>query len=184
MSLINLPSRSSQKLSSSSVHLEDIPEGSPLYAELQAYLGKTIPRRYSNHFSGYNTSENVYNFSKMIIKHVISIEDRGISSMKERQKSLNKVPTNFTYWDYIHSFSKVLCYNNERHKHSWFIKVCSKIFDGQNPNCFMNWWSYHGPTIKILPDPFLKLYKEWVKVSPDLNKLYHTDNICYIKQIE
>ncbi|KAG5592677.1 hypothetical protein H5410_043191 [Solanum commersonii] len=27
------------------------------------------------HFSGYNTSENVYNFSKMIIKHIISVED-------------------------------------------------------------------------------------------------------------
>ncbi|KAG5579887.1 hypothetical protein H5410_050514 [Solanum commersonii] len=27
------------------------------------------------HFSGYNTSENVYNFSKMIIKQIISIED-------------------------------------------------------------------------------------------------------------
>ncbi|KAG5606964.1 hypothetical protein H5410_028456 [Solanum commersonii] len=27
------------------------------------------------YFPGYNTSENVYNFSKMIIKHVIHIED-------------------------------------------------------------------------------------------------------------
>ena len=36
------------------------------------------------HFSGYNTSENVYNFSKMIVKQIISIEDWGISSMKER----------------------------------------------------------------------------------------------------
>ncbi|WMV42590.1 hypothetical protein MTR67_035975 [Solanum verrucosum] len=36
------------------------------------------------HFSGYNTSENGYNFSKMIIKHVIHIEDWGISSMTER----------------------------------------------------------------------------------------------------
>ncbi|KAG5601110.1 hypothetical protein H5410_032480 [Solanum commersonii] len=36
------------------------------------------------HFSGYNTSENVYNFSKMIIKHVIHTEDWGISSMTER----------------------------------------------------------------------------------------------------
>ncbi|KAG5630940.1 hypothetical protein H5410_002657 [Solanum commersonii] len=104
--------------------------------------------------------------------------------MKERQMSLNKVPTNFTYWDYIHAFSKVLCYNNERHKHSWFIKVCSKIFEGPIPNWFLNWWSYHGPTIKILPDPFLKLYKDWVKVSPDLNKLNHIDHICYIEQIE
>ncbi|KAG5629163.1 hypothetical protein H5410_000880 [Solanum commersonii] len=50
------------------------------------------------HFSGYNTSENVYNFSKMIIKHVIHIEDWGISSMTERQFSLNKVMVNFTYW--------------------------------------------------------------------------------------
>ncbi|KAG5580761.1 hypothetical protein H5410_051388 [Solanum commersonii] len=45
-------------------------------------------------------------------------------------------------------------------------------------------WSYHGPTIKILPEPFHKLYKEWVKVSPDLNKLYHQEHICYFQQIE
>ncbi|KAG5591053.1 hypothetical protein H5410_041567 [Solanum commersonii] len=65
----------------------------------------------------YNTSENVYNFSKMIIKHVIHIEDWGISSMTERQFSLNKVMVSFTYWDYIQAFNKVLCYNNQRHKH-------------------------------------------------------------------
>ncbi|KAG5610322.1 hypothetical protein H5410_021603 [Solanum commersonii] len=130
------------------------------------------------HFSGYNTSENVYNFSKMIIKQIISIEDWGISSMKERKISLNKIPTNFTYWDYINTFSKVLYYNNERHKHTWFIKVCAKIFVDPIPNWFLNWWSYHEPTVKILPDPFLKLYKNWVKVSPDLNDLYHSDHVC------
>ncbi|KAG5580588.1 hypothetical protein H5410_051215 [Solanum commersonii] len=111
------------------------------------------------HFSSYNTSENVYNFSKMIIKQIISIEEWGISSMKERQINLNKIPTNFTCWDYINAFTKVLYYNNERHKHTWFIKVCAKIFVDPIPNWFLNWWSYHGPTVKILPDPFLKLYK-------------------------
>ncbi|KAG5606037.1 hypothetical protein H5410_027529 [Solanum commersonii] len=90
----------------------------------------------------------------------------------------------FTYWDYIGAFNKVLCYNNERHKHTWFIKVCAKIFANPIPNWFLNWWSYHGPTIKILPEPFHKLYKEWVKVSPDLNKLYHQEHICYFQQIE
>ncbi|KAG5570674.1 hypothetical protein H5410_060440 [Solanum commersonii] len=120
--------------------------------------------------SGYNTSENVYNFSKMIIKHIIHIEDWGISSMTERKFSLYKVMVNFTYWDYIQAFNKVLYYNNERHKHTWLIKVCAKIFINPIPNWFLNWWSYHGPTIKILPKPFLKLYKEWVKVSPDLNR--------------
>ncbi|KAG5580001.1 hypothetical protein H5410_050628 [Solanum commersonii] len=136
------------------------------------------------HFSGYNTSENVYNFSKMIIKHVIHIEDWGISSMTLRQFILNKVMVSFTYWDYIQTFNKVLCYNNDRHKHTWFIKVCAKIFANHIPNWFLNWWSYHGPIIKILPEQFLKLYKEWVKVFPDLNKSYHQEHICYFQQIE
>ncbi|KAG5629659.1 hypothetical protein H5410_001376 [Solanum commersonii] len=114
------------------------------------------------HFSGYNTNENVYNFSKMIIKQIISIED----------------------WDYINAFSKVLYYNNERHKHTWFIKVCAKIFVDPIPNWFLNWWSYHGLTVKILPDPFLKLYKNWVKVSRYLNDLYHSNHVYYKEQIE
>ncbi|KAG5615201.1 hypothetical protein H5410_015025 [Solanum commersonii] len=105
--------------------------------------------------NGYNTSENVYNFSKMIIKHIISIEDWGISTMKERQINLNKISMNFTYRDYIQAFDKVLYYINDRHKHTWFIKYVQRY----------------------LQDQFLI---EWVKVSPDLNELYHTDHICYI----
>jgi len=35
-----------------------------------------------------------------------------------------------------------------------------------------------------LPAPFLNLYKEWVKISPDLNKLYQQDHIPYLQQIE
>lgn len=248
----------------SSVHLEDIPEDSPLYAHLQAYLaaqkqkdtsvkqGDTfasiskddnddiksyekvskqemifllensdlqrkdepwkIFQRYLinglyypgesyktrsyyetilistgsadfQHFSGYSTDENVYNFSKIIIKQIISVEDWGISTMKERQISLNKNKMNFTYWDYIQAFEKVLYYNNDRHKHTWFIKVCAKIFTSAIPNWFLDWWSYHGPTIKILPDPFLMLYKEWIKVSPFLNDLYQADHICYPEKI-
>ncbi|KAG5581601.1 hypothetical protein H5410_052228 [Solanum commersonii] len=191
MSLINLHSKRAQKPTSSSVHLEDIPEGIPLYVELHAYLSQKekgdtfasiakddvddiksyekerrtledIPiylinglyfpsesyktRSYYEtilistgsvnfqHFSGYNTSEDVYNFSKIIIKQILSIEDWGIFTMKERQISLNKVPISFTYWDCINAFSKVIYYNNERHKHTWFVKVCSKIFDEPLPN--------------------------------------------------
>ncbi|KAG5628977.1 hypothetical protein H5410_000694 [Solanum commersonii] len=78
--------------------------------------------------------------------------------MTERQFSLNKVPMKFTYWDYI--------------------------FANPIPNWFLNWWSYHGTTIKILPEPFLKLYREWVKVSPDLNNLYHQEHVFYMQQIE
>ncbi|KAG5571138.1 hypothetical protein H5410_060904 [Solanum commersonii] len=192
MSLYNLNSRAQEK-ASSLIHLEDIPKSDPLYAQLQEFITQKqsdtfdsiakedvddikmyekrreeswkIFQRYLvnglyfsgesyktqkyyetllistsvefQQFSGYNTSENVYNFSKMIIKHVIHIEDWGISSMTERQFSLNKVIVNFTYWDYIQAFNK----------------------------------SYHGPTIKILPKPFLKLYRKWIKISPVLNKI-------------
>ncbi|KAG5619572.1 hypothetical protein H5410_004790 [Solanum commersonii] len=155
-------------------HLDDVPGIYPLYAQLQEYLSQkqgdnfaSIAKEeaddikyYEKHFSGYNTSENVYNFSKMIIKQVISVDDWGKSTMKERQISLNKVSMNFTYWDYIHAFDKVFIYNNERHKHTWFIKVYAKIFAEPIPNWFLNLWSYRGPTIKSLPYPFLKLYKE------------------------
>ncbi|KAG5570724.1 hypothetical protein H5410_060490 [Solanum commersonii] len=111
----------------------------------------------------------------MIIKQIIPIEDWGISSMKERQISVNKVPTNFTYWDYSNVFNKVLYYNNERHKHTWFIKVCAKIFVNPITNWFLNWWSYHDPTTKILPEPFLKLYKEWVKIHKWTPKVGFTE---------
>ncbi|KAG5579996.1 hypothetical protein H5410_050623 [Solanum commersonii] len=84
--------------------------------------------------------------------------------MTKSQFSLSKVMVSFPYWNYIQTFNKVLCYNNERDKHTWFIKVCAKIFANAIPNWFLNWWLYHGLTIKILPEPFLKLYKEWVKV--------------------
>ncbi|KAG5570747.1 hypothetical protein H5410_060513 [Solanum commersonii] len=111
------------------------------------------------HFSGigYSPHEKVYNFSKIIIIQVISVED----------------------W----AFDKVLYYNNDRHKHTWFIKVCAKIFAEPIPNWFINWWSYHGPMDQILPEQFLKLYKEWTKVSPDLNKLYLADHICWLEKI-
>ncbi|KAG5596002.1 hypothetical protein H5410_037234 [Solanum commersonii] len=49
------------------------------------------------HFSGYNTSENVYNFLKMIFKQIIYVEDWGISTMKARQTSLNKIAMTLTY---------------------------------------------------------------------------------------
>ncbi|KAG5577325.1 hypothetical protein H5410_057459 [Solanum commersonii] len=98
----------------------------------------------------------------MIIKQIISIEDWGISSMKES------------------AFKKVLYYNNETHKNTWFIKVCSKFFFDPIPNWFLIWWSYHGPTVKILPDPFSKLYKNWVKVSLELNDLYHST--CFTEE--
>lgn len=106
----------------------------------------------------------------MVIKQVISAADWGVSTMSERQVIVNQVKISYTYWDYIQAFHRSLYYNNPRHKHTWFIKVCAKIFSEPIPNWFINWWLYHGPTTKILPYAFNKLYKEWAKVSLFLTK--------------
>ncbi|KAK4708667.1 hypothetical protein R3W88_029592 [Solanum pinnatisectum] len=137
------------------------------------------------HFSTGNTPyEKSYNFSKFIIKQIISVEDWGMSTMKERRIGISNTRMNYTYWDYIRAFDVALHYNNDKHKHTWFVKVCAKIFAENIPNWFINWWSYHGPTIKIMPEQFLNLYKEWVKVSPDLNRLYQEDHVSWIEKID
>ncbi|KAG5599465.1 hypothetical protein H5410_030835 [Solanum commersonii] len=155
ISLINLNSKKSQSMASLSLHLEDILENSPLYAQLREYLSqkqsdtfafiakediddiksfekrkekpwKIFQRHLINglyfpgesyktrsyyesilintgsvefqHFSGYNTSENVYNFSKMIVKKIISIEDWEVGFTEEQILCLYRTFYN-NFWD-------------------------------------------------------------------------------------
>lgn len=70
----------------------------------------------------------------MIIKQIIPMEDWGVHFMIEKPILLNQSRVNCTYWDYIDAFDTVLYYNNERHKHTWFIKVCSNVFKEKLPN--------------------------------------------------
>ena len=254
-SLINSPVLTGETSSSTSrsIHLDDIPEDSPLYRQLQSYLntqkqGNTyatvanldylddiqhyekldkrrviflldntdiqrqdepwdILHRYLidklyfpgksyktrtfyenllvstgsveiNHFQANTSVETVYNFSKLIIRKILPIEDWGVNSMNDKPFLVNGVKLSCTYWDYIDAFENVLYYNNERHKHTWFIKICPKVFKDKIPNWFIHWWLYHGPTTKILPHDFLQLYKQWARVSPFLNKLYQANHIC------
>ena len=104
--------------------------------------------------------------------------------MRERQIIVNDISMNVTFWDYVQAFSKVLYYNNTKQKHTWFIKICTKVFEGIIPNWFLDWWSYHGPTIKILPDNYFQLYQKWKIVSPYLENLYKADHLCYPDEID
>lgn len=104
--------------------------------------------------------------------------------MQERHVSVNGVNMNFTYWDYIQVFHKNFYYNNNKLKHTWFIKICAKVFAKNLPNWFLNWWSMHGPTVKILPNNFLILYKEWAKVSPFITNLFLQDHVSSIEKID
>ncbi|KAG5621592.1 hypothetical protein H5410_006810 [Solanum commersonii] len=112
------------------------------------------------HFYPANTKK-VYNFSKLVVKRIISPEEWGMSTLKEL--------------DYIHPEQKV---PNANRKHSWFIKLCSNIFERNIPNWFCKWWTLYGPTMKILPESYKKLYLEWIDISPKLTRLQE-DNIFF-----
>lgn len=116
-----------------------------------------------------NSSSNVYNYSKLIIKKIISPEEWGLSTLKEKEFiSPQKMAVKYNYWDYVESFNKAILYQNSRQKHSWFIKICNQVYNHNIPNWFIHWWKFHGPSIQILPDPFKGLYEDWVKISPKL----------------
>ncbi|KAG5632683.1 hypothetical protein H5410_004400 [Solanum commersonii] len=131
------------------------------------------------HFYPPNTKK-VYNFSKMVIKKIIAPEEWGMCTLKELDyiHLEQKVAVKYNYWDYIDRFNKVLLYENANRKHSWFIKICSNIFDKNIPNWFCKWWTLYGPSVKILPESYEKLYLEWVDISPKLTRLQE-ENIFF-----
>ncbi|KAG5585430.1 hypothetical protein H5410_045864 [Solanum commersonii] len=118
------------------------------------------------------TPKRFINLSKMVIKNIIAPEEWVMSTLKELNYiySERKVAGKYNYWDYIDGFNKVLLYENANMKHSWFIKICSNIFDRNIPNWFCKWWALYGPSV-ILPESYKKLYLEWVDISPKLTSL-------------
>ncbi|KAG5619546.1 hypothetical protein H5410_004764 [Solanum commersonii] len=114
----------------------------------------------------------VYNFSKIIIKRVITPEEWGMSPLKERDyiHPKQKIVVKYNYWDYVDNFNKALLYENANRKHSWFIKICANVFTQPIPNWFCKWWTLYGPSIKILLDQYKNLYSEWIDISPKLIK--------------
>ncbi|KAG5590174.1 hypothetical protein H5410_040688 [Solanum commersonii] len=131
------------------------------------------------HFYSANTKK-VYNFSKLIIKKILAPEEWGMSTLKELGyiHLEQKIIVKYNHWNYIDGFNKVLLYGNANKKHSWFIKICSNVFDRHIPNCFCKWWTLYGPSVKILLESYKKLYLEWVDISPKMISLQE-ENIFF-----
>lgn len=142
-------------------------------------LIQTIPSCEFQHFYLANTRK-VYNFSKIIIKKILTPEEWGLSPLKELDyiHPEQKVAVKYNYWGYVDSFNKALLYENSNKKHSWFIKICLNVFDSQIPNWFCKWWTLYGPSVKILPEQYKSLYSEWIDISPKLMSLQR-DNIFF-----
>jgi hypothetical protein len=111
-------------------------------------------------------------YSKAVIKAVSPIQRWGINPQKSKVlniKTENRVPFQYNYWDYIEAFTKAFYYQNEKRKHSWFLKLCPYILtqDKEYPNWFYTWWSKFGPKPEYLPNeiqlalkPFTQLYSQ------------------------
>ncbi|KAG5619539.1 hypothetical protein H5410_004757 [Solanum commersonii] len=124
-----------------------------------------------------NTRE-VYNFSKIIIKKVITPEEWGMSPLEEKDYIHPEQKVVVKYWDYVDGFNKALLYENANKNHSWFIKICSNILTQPIPNWFCKWWTLYDPSIKILPKQYKSLYAEWIDISPKLINM-EQDNIFF-----
>ena len=126
-----------------------------------------------------NSTAIVYNFSKVIIKQIISVEEWGISPFHEKEFYNAEIKANlkYNYWDYMDAFNKVFLYENPRHKHSWFFKVCPEVYKHDIPNWFYNWWLSYGPSVKILPELYKNLYTQWVEISPKLIHNQQNNNL-------
>ncbi|KAI5681362.1 hypothetical protein M9H77_02589 [Catharanthus roseus] len=110
---------------------------------------------------------NIYNFSKIIIKRIISVEQWGLSPLKEKEFIIpeSKLSFKYNYWDYIDAFHKAFLNENPNRKHAWLIKVCGNVYNNPLPNWFLQWWTIYGTSGKILPDKFKPLYGEWINIS-------------------
>ncbi|XP_042053950.1 uncharacterized protein LOC121798813 [Salvia splendens] len=135
------------------------------------------------HFKTYKEAK-VYNFSRIIIKQIITAEDWGFGTLRERECQIKnnnggREVINFNYWDIKEAYYKTFFYQNPYHKHSWWIKICPKVYEQGLPTWIYDWWQTFGTSEKILPEEFKSLFFKWKHVSPALieaenqNRFFH-----------
>ena len=87
-----------------------------------------------------NSSEVLYH--KFIITWFVSCKGWGHpSSLKTltNLKSLIGLELQYSYYDYMDAFEKVLFYQNKNFDHSWFL-MFDKKFSSPVPSWFLKWW--------------------------------------------
>jgi hypothetical protein len=85
-----------------------------------------------------------------------------------KKKPLQGHSFEYSYYDYIDTWYKILLYQFDDMSHSWFIQWHQKYNfikpECQPPMWFIKWWSKHGSQAEIIPDT---LWNTTIPTKPD-----------------
>lgn len=87
-------------------------------------------------------------YHKFIISRFISCKEWG--QHPSMLKTIEGTTIQYSYYDYMDAFEKVLFYQNNNFDHSWFM-MFYKNFNGQIPMWFFKWWEMFGSMPQIFP---------------------------------
>ena len=94
-------------------------------------------------------------FSTCHIYKILTVKQWGGNPNLSREFSEPSKPRFFNYWDYQRAWFNAFLIQNRDFHHSWMFYFPSKNQLSSFPFWFYSWWTYYGPTIKILPKPIL-----------------------------
>ena len=94
-------------------------------------------------------------FSTCHIFKILTVKQWGGNPKFSREFSKPSKPRFFNYWDHQRAWFDAFLIQNEDFHHSWMFYFPSKNQLSSFPFWFYSWWTYYGPTIKILPKPIL-----------------------------
>ena len=97
-----------------------------------------------------NPSEVLYH--KFIIQSFVSCKDWGHPSSLRTLTALKGSEPQYSYYDYMDAFEKVLFYQNKNYDHSWFMQF-DKKFSSPIPSWFLKWWEMFGSIPHNFPGP-------------------------------
>ena len=94
-------------------------------------------------------------FSTFHIYKILTVKQWGGNPNLLREFSEPSKPRFFNYWDYQRAWFNAFLIQNKDFHHSWMFYFSSKNQFSSFPFWFHSWWTYFGPSIKILPKPIL-----------------------------
>ena len=94
-------------------------------------------------------------FSTCHIYKILTVKQWGGNPNLSREFSEPSKPRFFNYWDYQKAWFNAFLIQNRDFHHSWMFYFPSKNQLSSFPFWFHSWWTYFGPSTKILSKPVL-----------------------------